>query len=40
MIELWNTISGSNYSRGTNCGSCLAACLDGITKVYKQYKEI
>jgi NAD-dependent dihydropyrimidine dehydrogenase PreA subunit len=37
MIELWNTISGSNYKTGTNCGSCIAACFDGIKKLYNEY---
>ena len=38
MIELWNTISGSNYDRGTSCSSCLSNCLDGIRNVYNKYK--
>jgi NAD-dependent dihydropyrimidine dehydrogenase PreA subunit len=38
MIELYNTIYGSNYSTGTNCGSCLSTCFDGIQKLYKKYK--
>ena len=38
MIELWNTISGSNYDRGTSCSSCLSSCLDGIRNVYNKYK--
>ena len=37
MIELYNTISGSNYNTRTNCGSCIAACFDGIKKIYKEY---
>jgi ribosomal protein L19E len=37
MIELYNTIYGSNYGTGTNCGSCIATCFDGIKKIYKQY---
>ncbi len=39
MIELWNTISGSNYEAGTNCKSCLNSCLDGIRNVYNKYKQ-
>ena len=39
MIELWNTISGSNYKTGTNCGSCISACFDGIKKIYKEYSQ-
>ena len=37
MIQLYNVIYGSNYSVNTNCGSCLAACFDGIKKIYKEY---
>jgi len=37
MIELHNVIFGSNYSTTTNCGSCIAACFDGIKKIYKEY---
>ena len=37
MIELWNTISGSNYSTTTNCGSCISTCSDGIKKIYNEY---
>jgi hypothetical protein len=39
MIETYNTIHGSNYSIGTNCGSCLSTCFDGIKKLYKKYSE-
>jgi NAD-dependent dihydropyrimidine dehydrogenase PreA subunit len=39
MIELWNTISGSNYKTGTNCGSCLSTCFDGIKKIYYEYSK-
>jgi hypothetical protein len=39
MIEIYNTIYGSNYSVRTNCGSCLQACFDGINKLYKKYKQ-
>tara|TARA_R100000315_G_C5178908_1_gene103627 strand:- start:382 stop:669 length:288 start_codon:yes stop_codon:yes gene_type:complete len=38
MIELYNTIYMTNYSTGTNCGSCLSSCFDGIKKLYKKYK--
>ena len=37
MIEIYNTLYGSNYSVRTNCGSCIAACFDGIKKIYKEY---
>ena len=39
MIEIYNTIYGSNYSVRTNCGSCLQQCLDGIKSLYKKYSE-
>ena len=39
MIQLYNVIYGSNYSVNTNCGSCLAACFDGIKKIYNEYSE-
>ena len=37
MIQLYNVIYGSNYAVGTNCGSCIATCFDGIKKIYKEY---
>ena len=39
MIETYNTIYMTNYSPGTNCGSCLNTCFDGIKKLYKKYTE-
>ena len=39
MIELYNAIHNTNYSTGTNCGSCLSSCFDGIKKLYKKYSE-
>ena len=39
MITIYNTIHNTNYSTGTNCGSCIAACFDGIKKIYKEYSE-
>jgi hypothetical protein len=39
-IELWNTITGSNYNTGTNCSSCLSDCLNGIRGIYNKYKKI
>ena len=39
MIELYNVIYMTSYSTGTNCGSCLSACFDGIKKLYKKYSE-
>lgn len=37
MIETYNTIYMTNYGTGTNCGSCLSTCYDGIKKLYKKY---
>jgi len=37
MIEIYNTIHETNYSTGTNCGSCLSSVFDGIKKLYKKY---
>jgi hypothetical protein len=37
MIEIYNTIHETNYSTGTNCGSCLSSIFDGIKKLYKKY---
>ena len=37
MIEIYNTIYETNYSTGTNCGSCLSSIFDGIKKLYKKY---
>ena len=39
MIETYNAIYMTNYSPGTNCGSCLSTCFDGIKKLYKKYSE-
>jgi NAD-dependent dihydropyrimidine dehydrogenase PreA subunit len=39
MITLYNTIYNSNYGTGTNCGSCLSTCFDGIKKLYNKYNE-
>ena len=39
MIELYNTIYGSNYGTGTNCGSCISTCFDGIKKLYNKYND-
>ena len=39
MIELYNTLYNANYSVRTNCGSCIAACFDGIKKIYKEYSK-
>ena len=39
MIEIYNTLYNTNYSTATNCGSCIAACFDGIKKIYNEYSE-
>lgn len=39
MIELYNAIHNTNYGTGTNCGSCLATCFDGIKKLYKKHND-
>ncbi len=39
MIETYNTIYMTSYSTGTNCGSCISTCFDGIKKLYKKYSE-
>ena len=39
MIELYNTIYNTNYGAGTNCGSCLSTCFDGIKKLYNKYND-
>jgi len=38
MIETYNTIFMTSYSPGTNCGSCISTCYDGIKKLYNKYK--
>ena len=39
MITLYNTIYMTNYGTGTNCGSCISTCFDGIKKLYNKYNE-
>ena len=39
MIEVYNVIHATNYSSGTNCGSCISTCFDSIKKLYKKYSE-
>ena len=39
MITLHNVIYMTNYGTGTNCGSCISTCFDGIKKLYKKYNE-
>ena len=39
MIELYNVIYNTNFGTGTNCGSCISSCFDGIKRLYKKYSE-
>ena len=39
MITLYNTIYNANYGTGTNCGSCISTCFDGIKKLYNKYND-
>ena len=39
MITLYNVIHMTNYATGTNCGSCISTCFDGIKKLYNKYNE-
>jgi hypothetical protein len=39
MIEIYNTITGSNYNPGTNCSSCISTAFDGIKKIYNEYNK-
>tara|TARA_R100001244_G_scaffold79239_1_gene62354 strand:+ start:343 stop:747 length:405 start_codon:yes stop_codon:yes gene_type:complete len=39
MITLYNVIYNTNYGTGTNCGSCISTCFDGIRKLYNKYNE-
>ena len=38
MIELYNTIHGTNYKPTSNCGTCLNNCYHGIRKIVEEYK--
>ena len=38
MIETYNTIHGTNYDKGTSCGSCLSKIFDTTKKLYEKYK--
>ena len=38
MIELFNTIYGTNYDTSTSCSSCLVDCFKGIKIIYDKYK--
>jgi len=38
MIELYNTIHGTNYKPTSNCGTCLNNCYHGIRQIVEKYK--
>ena len=38
MIEIFNTIYGTNYKTTTTCSSCLVDCFKGIKRIYYKYK--
>jgi len=38
MIELFNTIYGTNYKTNTTCTSCLVDCFKGIKRIYDKYE--
>ena len=39
MIELHNTIYGTKYGVGTNCGTCLSGCFEGIKLIHNKYTQ-
>lgn len=38
MIEVYNTITNSNYAYGTGCGSCLSSIYFTMSQLYEKYK--
>ena len=38
LIELYNTIYGTNYKTTSNCSSCLNSVWKGITSIYNKNK--
>jgi len=38
MIELYNTIHGTNYKPNSNCGTCLNNCYQGIKQIVNKYE--
>ena len=38
MIELYNTIYGTNYKPNSNCGTCLNNCFQGIKQIVNKYE--
>ena len=39
FIELYNTIHGTNFNVGTNCGSCLNQIWKGLQIINEKYKK-
>jgi len=37
MVELYNTIFGTNYKPTSNCGTCLNNCFQGIKQIKEKY---
>ena len=37
MVELYNTIYGTNYKPTSNCGTCLNNCYQGIKQIKEKY---
>jgi len=38
MVELYNTIYGTNYKPTSNCGTCLNNCYQGIKQIVNKYE--
>jgi len=39
MVELYNTIYGTNYKPTSNCGTCLNNCYQGIKQIVNKYEK-
>tara|TARA_R100000654_G_scaffold6328_1_gene16660 strand:+ start:227 stop:628 length:402 start_codon:yes stop_codon:yes gene_type:complete len=39
MVELYNTIFGTNYKPTSNCGTCLNNCYQAIKKIVNEYEK-
>ena len=39
MVELYNTIYGTNYKPTSNCGTCLNNCYQGIRQIKEKYEK-
>ena len=38
MVEIYNTIYGTNYKPTSNCGTCLNNCYQGIRQIKEKYE--